>query len=108
MEIVGVEINGVRFLPYRGKDNSSGYFRSFMHYCIDRYFDRIIMNESLNEWFSLIPNDPIFKGDLHYNYTIEGYHGMFFSMHTGTSTKINRIKSIARTLRIEVFVHVIE
>jgi hypothetical protein len=108
MEIVGIEINGVHFLPYRGKDNSSGYFRSFMCYCIRNYFDRIIMNESLNKWFSLIPNDPVFGKDLNYNNLIEEHYGMFFSIHLNTATKKKRIEDIAKKLRIEVFVHTLE
>lgn len=107
MEIVGVEIDGEIFLPYCGRDNSSGYFRSFMHFCIDYYFDRIIVNESLNNWFSLLQNDPIFGADLRYN-VIEGHNGMYFSMHIDTMTKIERIDIIASKLQIDVFIHIID
>lgn len=107
MEIVGLEINGVHFLPYRGKDNSSGYYRSFMCYCINNYFDRIIMTPKLNSYFSLAPNDPIFGAAVFYK-KIEGYHGVCFSMHKSTSQKIGIIYQIARLLRIEVFVHTYE
>ena len=107
MEIVGVEINGMRFLPYRGKDNSSGYYRSFMCFCINNYFDRIIMTPQLNHYFSLAPNDPEFGMDVFYK-TIQGYNGMYFSMHRGTSEKIKIMYKIAALLRIGLFVHTLE
>ncbi len=107
MVIVGIEINGEDFLPYSGGDNSSGYFRSFMHYCIDHYFDRIIMDALLSSWFCLIPNDPLFGADLNYN-VIEEHNGIYFSMHLATKNKINRIDTISEKLRIDVFIHVID
>ena len=104
MEIVGVEINGVRYLPYVGINNSSGYFRSFMNYCIDRYFDRILMNPELNEFFSLAPNDPVFKSAITKR-SVEEHNGMHYSMNNGTPEKIGIMVHISNLLTIDLFVH---
>ncbi len=104
MEIVGIAINDVRYPPYHGIDNSTGYFRSFMYHCINNYFDRIIMTPKLNHWFSLAPNDPEFGAAVRYK-RIEGCNGVYFSTHNGTVQKIKLIYQIAAILRMDVLVH---
>ena len=107
MEIVGIAINDVRYLPFRGTDNSSGYYRSFMNYCIDNYFDRIIMTPELNHWFSLAPNDPELGSGVFYG-RIEDHHGVHYSTHNGTAQKIRNINKIGELLRIDVLIHIFE
>ena len=106
MEIVGVEVNDV-ILPYVREDNSSGHFRAFMYYCIDNYFDQILIIDSLKHEFSLIPDDPVFKRAVFYK-KIEGYKGLYYSMYSGNEKKTSLIKKIARKLDIEVYVHTFE
>ena len=107
MEIVGIAIDDVRYLPFRGKDDSTGYFRSFMNYCIDNYFDRIIMTPELNKWFNLAPNDPVFGAAVGYN-RIQGHNGVYYSTHNGTEQKVRIINKIGELLRIDVLVHIFE
>jgi hypothetical protein len=107
MEIVGVEINGVHFLPYVKNDDSTGYYRAFMHYCINNYFDMIIMTPELNRRFSLAPNDPVFGADIRFR-RIKGHHKMYYSTIYNNLVKEMIIYQIARLLRIDVFVHTIE
>ena len=107
MQIVGIEINGIPFLPYHGKDNTTGYFRIFMYYCIRRYFDRIIMTPELNKFFSLAPNDPMFGTAIAYK-RVKGHYGMYYSTKYGNNQKIKRMLLIARLLEIDLFLHTIE
>ncbi len=107
MDIVGVAINDVRYLPYHGRDDSTGYFRSFMNFCIDNCFDRIIMNPELNQWFSLAPNDLAFGAAVGYN-RITGHNGVYYSTHNGTEQKVRIINNIGAILRIDVLVHLYE
>lgn len=106
MEIYGVEIDGVHFLPYRGKDNSTGYFEAFMCYCINNYFDRIIMSPELNKKFSTTPYDPMFRDAIIYG-AVKGYNGLFFSTRNGNLQKRNIMYRIADLLNIDLFVHTI-
>ena len=107
MDIVGIAINDVRYLPYQGKDDSTGYFRSFMNFCIDNCFDRIIMTPELNQWFSLAPNDPIFGASIGYR-RITGHNGMYYKTQLGTEQKVGIINQIGELCRIDVFVHLYE
>ena len=107
MDIVGITINDIRHLPYQGKDDSTGYFRSFMNFCIDNCFDRIIMTPELNKWFSLAPNDPVFGAAVGYN-KITGHHGMYYSTYNGTKQKVRIINKIGELCRIDVLVHLYE
>jgi len=107
MKIEGVEIDGVHFLPYHGEDDSTGYFRSFMWFCINNYFVQIIMNPELNNKFSLAPNDPMFGVAIRHG-RVEGYNGLFFSTLNGNVRKVRIMYSIAKTLRIDLFVHTSE
>jgi hypothetical protein len=65
------------------------------------------MTESLNNKFSLAPNDPVFGQSIFYN-RVEGFNGVYFSTLSGNKRKLSIIKQIARILGIEVFVHTIE
>ncbi len=65
------------------------------------------MIPELNTLFSPAPNDPVFGRDVFYD-TIEGYYGIYFSTHKGTSAKIKIMNKIARLLRIDLFVHTLE
>lgn len=107
MEILGVEINGIRFLPYKGEDNSTGYYRAFMYHVINRYFDRILMIPELNKYFSLAPNDPMFKAALKYN-RVEGYRRVYYSTYNGNAEKKRRMYAIAKLLSIDLDVHTLE
>lgn len=107
MDIVGISINDVRYLPYMGKDDSTGYFRSFMNFCIDYCFDRIIMTPELNRFFSLAPNDPVFGAAVGYN-RITSHNGVYYSTHNGTEQKVRIINQIGEILRIDVLVHLYE
>lgn len=104
MEIIGVEIDGIWFLPYKGDDNSTGYYRAFMYHVINRYFDRILMTPELNKYFSLAKNDPMFKAAITYN-RVEGYRGVYYSTYNGNVQKERRMHAIAKLLRIDLFVH---
>jgi len=106
MEIVGVEINGVHFLPYRGKDNSTGYYRAFMYYCIFHFYGRILFTPGTEKYFSPAINDPMFKAAIGYN-KVEGFFGLYYSTYNGNEVKERRMYEIAKLLRIELFVHTI-
>lgn len=107
MDIVGIAINDVRYLPYWGRDDSTGYFRSFMNFCIDNCFDRIIMTPELNRWFSLASNDPVFGRAVFYN-RIDGHNGVYYSTYNGTEQKVRIINQIGELCRIDVLVHLYE
>ena len=106
MDIVGIEINGVHFLPYRGQDDSTGYFRAFMYYCINNYFDLIIITPELSNKFSLVGNDPVFGQAIRYN-RVECFNGVYFSTLNGNERKERIMYNIASLLGIELFVHTI-
>ena len=106
MEIIGVEVNDV-ILPYVGNDNSTGHYRAFMQYCIDNYFDRIIISDTLQRRFRLTPNDPDFRRTIHYK-RVEGHHGLYFSNWNGTIAKKRIIETIGEELGIDLFVHIFD
>ena len=103
MKITGIEINN-EFLPYFEKDISSGYFRSFMNYCIDNYFDRIIINIELRKWFSLVANDPMFKSAYDKD-CIQEHHDLYYSMNNSTAEKIGIMYHLANVIGIGLYVY---
>ncbi len=103
MEIVGIEVNGDS-IPFFEKNISSGYYRAFMNYCIDNYRLNIIMNQELNQWFSVIPNDPIFKSAFSKG-CIQGHNFMYYSLNNSTPEKIGIMYHLANKLGIGLFVY---
>lgn len=106
MEIIGVEVNDA-ILPYVGKDNSTGYYRAFMRYCIDNHFASIIMSETLKKRFRLTPNDPDFRQSLYYK-RVEGHNGLYFTTYNDNKGKERIMKTIGEELGIDLFVHTLE
>jgi hypothetical protein len=103
MEITGIEINA-EWVPHVGNENSSGYFRAFMFYCIDNYYDRIIMSNELKKWFSPIENDPMFKSAVQKG-SVCGHNGLYFSLNNGTPDKIGIMYHIANMIGIGLYVY---
>lgn len=88
-----------------GKDDSTGYYRSFMNFCIDNCFDRIIMTPELNQWFSLASNDPVFGAAVGYN-RITGHNGVYYKTHMGPEQLLRNIYTIGEFCRLDVLVHI--
>ena len=103
---MGVEVNDM-ILPYVGNDNSTGHYRAFMRYCIDNYFDRIIISDTLQKRFRLTPIDPDFKRAIYYD-RVEGHNGLYFSNYLGIKSMKRIIESIGAELGIDMFVHTFE
>ena len=103
MDISGLEINA-NYLPNNDKDTPTGYFCTFMKYCIDNYSDRILRTPELSQYFSLLPNDPVFKSAVARNCVVT-HNNLHFSTNSSTAEKIGIMYHIANLLRIGLYVY---
>lgn len=102
MDIVHIEINN-EFIPFVGSDNPTGHFRAFMNYCIDNHLDQIVINPELRKWFSIIPNDPIFKSAFDRG-SVSEHNQIYYSTNSGTPEKIGIMYHLANVLELGLYV----
>lgn len=100
MKITGVLVNG---MPLIIPDNRSttGYFKAFMNYCIQRF--PVLNNESivLRRNFKDRRDHPEFKQALFYRRIVE-YNGTFYSTYSNNERKKSIMEEIAEELGIDV------
>jgi hypothetical protein len=100
MEIIGVEVNGVRLMKFNRKQNPTWFYQRFMEHCIDNHFPQIHMDERLHSYFSQSSNDPVFKSAIGTS-AVVNHHDTHYSTHNGTPDKIGIMIHLANLLDID-------
>jgi hypothetical protein len=100
MEIIGVEVYGVRYHKYSRKQNPTWFYKQFMDHCIDNHFPQINMDERFERYFSRISNDPVFNTSIGTS-AIINHNGMHYSTHNSTPEKIGIMVHLANLLDID-------
>jgi len=100
MDIIGLDIDGVRHTKFHRNQTPTWFFRLFMFYCIDNHIFEIDEDVRLHEYFSSEADDPVFGTARQKNALVE-YEGIYFSTYNGTSSKIGIMVHLANLLGIE-------
>jgi hypothetical protein len=100
MKIIGIEIDGVRYMQFDASQTPSWFFRCFMYYCIDNHLPQITIDDRFHEYFSMSPNDPIFGAAIGTS-SLSEHNLMHFSTHNATPQKIGIMVHLANMLDIE-------
>ena len=107
MQITGITIIKRIKLQNVENDNTTGFFKLFMEYCIDNHRNQIVNSEQLMKYFKLTGEYPNFNRAIHYDRVIE-YNGLYYTDWLASKDKKRYIEKISEILQIETTISTVD